>query len=117
MNLNLPSAWLLSCCPEDIETNDRTLLIPSLPGVNVADVIFIGDSINGRVYSETVVKSVDNSNIELLITASVDEHPLLDYTSLVSRGIIPSNLYGGYEKLTNQAFIFLRTIFRDPSHY
>lgn len=117
MNLNFPTAWLISCSSEDIETNDRTLLIPHIPEVKIPDVIFIGDAIERTVYSETVVKSVDESNIALLITASVVEHPMLSYSELIKRGFIPENIYGGYEKLSNEAFIYLRSIFRDPSKY
>lgn len=117
MKFNLPTAWLFSCDTIEIETNDDTLLIPSHSGVKKGDVIFIGNLLESRIISETIVIECSGNAIKLLITHSDDSHPLLDYSSLIENDIIsPDDCYE-FVRLTDRAYIYINTIFKEPSNH
>lgn len=117
MNFNLPNAWLLSCSKDDISWNDHSVFIPGYPSMKIGDVVFIGDGESGFVIQESIIKSMCDSSIELLITGSVEFHPKLQYSVLAKNNFISDDVYGGVAKLSASALLYIRTVLRDPDKY
>ncbi len=118
LKFNLPQAWVIAIDAEDIEMNDRLIIVPAFPGAKVADTVFICNPDTAYVEYECSVKSIADDQIELLVLNAVEEHPWLSTDSLVENDILSSQFaITGIEQLSQTAMIQMKTIFSSPERY
>lgn len=117
MIFNLPKAWLILCLPEDFESNDRTIFSKRINGVGISDVVFFIDKESGYVFSESIVKSINDGSIELMIVKSIDRHPALSFNAISARHLVNFNNFRGCELLSPETLLYFKTVFGDPDKY
>lgn len=116
LKFNLPQAWIVSVEDSDIRKGEHSTIIPAISEAKVSDIVFIYDPLSRYVISEGMVKNDNGTERELIESRSLNKHPWLSIDSMKDYEIISKD-FCGVERLSQTAFIQMKTVFNNPERY